>query len=100
MKTVQNNRTTKFDIGDLIVLHHKYHRRRNPIMYKIIGFVKCKGSLCRRCSSGYVSYDARRFKKRLGIKPFSICDSSTPSYIGWCKIDPITKEIIDEERQE
>jgi hypothetical protein len=67
----------------------------------IVGFAPCSlvgNPPCHDCSSGAVLYVAKRFNKRLGRVEKSICGTYHEKYPEYYQIDPITREIIGEER--
>lgn len=75
MIPVKNSRTTPYDVGDYIKSTY-YGTHGRPSIYKIIELRQCASDgipPCRECSSGNVAYVTKRFNKRLGIRPISLC---------------------------
>lgn len=74
MKPVYNNRTTPFDIGDIII--SKFSQRPHYVTkFKIVELSICQttGDPCCTCHTGNIAYTVKRFKKRLGLHTFTFC---------------------------
>ena len=94
MKPVYNNRTTPFDVGDIIVA--KFRGRSHDITrFKIVELTTCQttGEPCRTCFTGNVAYKVRRFKKRLGLRTFTFCPLRN-GINAYCKYEPVIGEQV------
>jgi len=99
MIPVANNRTTPFDVGDII------RKRRNPIgyypsifskeRYKIMLLSTCSISPCEDCPSDNITYVARKFNKRIGRKDIHLCPCG--SRFPWEKVE---EEITNDTHSE